>query len=148
MRPRRLRVPCCRPRGSRTREDNDKLSHLVAISMDSRGLPIRLFTTNRWVTGETWYGAEDVVRMLDRFAIGTGEPSRPLNAWITAMFTLFRPQMHALLAARDAAIMTWRRRHRGRIHVFEDRRLDVTSLTAIDIEDQMRRVGAALKRAV
>jgi len=128
-------------------EDNDKLSHLVAISMDSRGLPIRLFTTNRWVTGETWYGAEDVVRMLDRFAIGTGEPSRPLNAWITAMFTLFRPQMHALLAARDAAIMTWRRRHRGKIHVFEDRRLEVTSAKAIDIEDQVRRIDAALRRA-
>ncbi len=128
-------------------EDNDKLSHLVAISMDSRGLPIRLFTTNRWVTGETWYGAEDVARMLDRFAVGTGGPSRPLNEWITAMFALFRPQMRVLLAARDAAIMSWRRRHRGKIHVFEDRRLDVTSATAIDIENQVRRIEAALKRA-
>jgi hypothetical protein len=128
-------------------EDNDKLSHLVAISMDASGMPIRLFTTNRWVTGETWYGAEDVVRMLDRFAIGIGEPSRPLNDWITAMFALFRPQMRALLAARDAAIMHWRRRHRGKIHVFEDRRLEVTSAVDIDIEDQVRRIEAALRRA-
>ena len=128
-------------------EGNDKISHLVAISMDARGLPIRLFTTNRWVTGETWYGAEDVARMLDRFAIGTAEPSRPLNDWITAMFVLFRPQMRALLAARDAAIMQWRRRHRGKIHVFEDRRLEVTSAADVDIEDQVRRVEAALKRA-
>jgi hypothetical protein len=56
-------------------EDNDKLSHLVAISMDTRGMPIRLFTTNRWVTGETWYGAEDVGRMIGRFAINRDEPS-------------------------------------------------------------------------
>ncbi len=128
-------------------EDNDKLSHLVAISMDACGLPVRLFTTNRWVTGETWYGAEDVMRMLDRFAVDRGAPSRPLNGWITDMFTLFRPQMRALLAARDAAIMSWRRRHRGKIHVFEDRRLEVTSAAEIDIEDQVQRVEAALRRA-
>jgi len=128
-------------------EDNDKLSHLVAISMDARGSPIRLFTTNRWVTGETWYRAEDVVRMLDRFAVNTSSPSSMLNRWITAMFTLFRPQMRALLTARDAAVMTWRRRHRGKIHVFEDRRLDVASATAIDIEDQVRQLKAALRRA-
>lgn len=128
-------------------EDNDKLSHLVAISMDVRGLPIRLFTTNRWVTGETWYGADDVTRMLDRFAVNTSSPSSVLNRWITAMFTLFRPQMRALLMARDAAVMNWRRRHRGKIHVFEDRRLGVASITAIDIEDQARRIEAALRRA-
>lgn len=128
-------------------EDNDKLSHLVAISMDSRGMPVRLFTTNRWVTGETWYGAADVLRMLDRFAVNTREPSEPLNRWITAMFALFRPQMRALISARDAAIMNWRRRHRGKIHVFEDRRLEVTSAADIDIEDQVRGVAEALRRA-
>ncbi len=128
-------------------EENDKLSHLVAISMDDRGQPIRLFTTNRWVTGETWYGAQDVVRMLDRFAIGNSAPSVPLNRWLSAMFALFRPQMRALLAARDAAIMHWRRRHRGKIHVLEDRRLEVTSVVSIDLETQLRQVEAALRRA-
>jgi uncharacterized protein DUF6969 len=128
-------------------EENDKLSHLVAISMDDRGQPIRLFTTNRWVTGETWYGAQDVVRMLDRFAIGNSAPSAPLNRWLTAMFALFRPQMRALLVARDAAIMHWRRRHRGKVHVLEDRRLEVTSVVSIDLEDQIRQVEAALRRA-
>jgi hypothetical protein len=127
-------------------DDNDRLSHLVALSMDSHGRPIRLFTTNRWVTGETWYGAEDVAHMLDRFAIDLAKPSWPLNRWITAMFVLYRPQMRALLAARDAAIMSWRRRHRGKIHVFEDRRLAVTSSVDIDIEDQVKRVESALRR--
>src|SRR5262249_11715848 len=127
-------------------EDNDKPSHLVAISMDASGLPIRLFTTNRWVTGETWYRSEDVVRMLDLFAIDKCEPSGPLNRWITALFALFRPEMRALLSARDAAIMNWRRRHRGKIHVFEDRRLEVASAISIDIEDQVRCVEAALRR--
>ncbi len=31
--------------------------HLVGISTDASGRLIRLFTTNRWVTDEAWYGA-------------------------------------------------------------------------------------------
>src|SRR3546814_8384282 len=42
-------------------DPNDALSHLVAIAMTPGGLPFRLFTVNRWVTGEVWYRAEDVI---------------------------------------------------------------------------------------
>lgn len=127
--------------------DNDKPSHLVAIAMDASGRPIRLFTTNRWVTGETWYAANDVIAMLDRFMIDLARPSWALNRWITAMFGLFRPQMAELIAARDATIMHWRRRHRGKVHVFEDRRLEITSSTEIDIAAQLGAVERALKAA-
>jgi len=33
------------------RGTRDEVSHLIAIAIDLRGEPIRLFTTNRWVTG-------------------------------------------------------------------------------------------------
>jgi hypothetical protein len=125
---------------------NDELSHLVAIAIDERGEPYRLFTTNRWVTGETWYRAEDVIAMLDRFAIDLARPSWPLNRWLTALFRLFRPEMAELLLARDAAIMSWRRRHRGRVHVFDDRRLEIASAIDIDVGEQLARVAAALKQ--
>jgi hypothetical protein len=137
-------APVAQPNQGR---DNDKISHLVAIGMGANGLPVRLFTTNRWVTGETWYGAEDVCRMLDRFVIDQARPSWPVNRWISAMFRLFRPQMLELLVERDAAIMNWRRRHRGKVHVFEDRRLEVTSQLAIDLDEQVRRIEAALRKA-
>ena len=128
-------------------EEADPWSHLVAIAMDAAGAPVRLFTTNRWVTGETWYAAADVVTMLDRFVIDLSRPSLPLNRWLGAMFRLFRPQMAALLAARDAAVMNWRRRHRGKVHVFEDRRLEIPSLIEIDIGAQIDEVQRALRRA-
>jgi hypothetical protein len=124
--------------------DNDELSHLVAISVDAAGVPIRLFTTNLWVTGETWYAAADVVAMLDRFVIDLARPSWPLNRWLTAMFRLFRPQIVALIRARDETVMTWRRRYRGKVHVFEDRRLEVTSSIDIDLDAHLRRVQLAL----
>jgi uncharacterized protein DUF6969 len=125
---------------------NDDLSHLMAIAVDPRGAPLRLFTTNRWVTGEAWYAASDAVGMLDRFAIGSAGPSALLNRWLTALFRLFRPQMAALLYARDDAVMAWRRRHRGKVHVFEDRRLEITSILDIDVDDQLRCVELALRR--
>ena len=128
--------------------ENDALSHLVAIAVDAHGTPLRLFTTNRWVTGETWYGAADVVAMLDRFVIDLARPSWPLNRWIGALFRLFRPHMAGLLLARDEAVMSWRRRHRGKVHVFEDRRLDVTSALEIDVDEAIRQVGLALRQRV
>ena len=58
------------PQGAPLRRGvREEVCHLVAIAVDRRGEPIRLFTTNRWVTGETWYRAEDVIRMLDGFSL-------------------------------------------------------------------------------
>ena len=112
----------------------DEVSHLVAIALDPHGEPIRLFTTNRWVTGETWYRAEDVIRMLDRFTVGEAGRSVVLNRWISAMLVLFRPQIVALLTRRDETVMAWRRRRRT--NVFEDIRLEITSGVEIDLDAQ------------
>lgn len=119
------------------------LSHLVAIAMDDYGYPIGLFTVNRWVTGDAWYAAADVIRMLDFFAIDHANPSWPANRWITAMLRLFRPQIEALILARDAAVAEWARVHPGE-DVFEDRALEITSQIAISVEEQIAAVEAAL----
>ena len=126
---------------------NDALSHLIGISMDRYGEPICLFTTNRWVTGEVWYDGADVVRMLNRFAVGHTQPSWPVNRWITAMLRLFRPQIAALVAARDDAVAAWKVRRAsrmGRHSVYEDRALEITSYRRIAVEDQIRAVEGAL----
>lgn len=113
----------------------EEVSHLVAIAVDPRGEPIRLFTTNRWVTGETWYSAADVIAMADRFAIAVAEPSATLNRWVGAILCLFRPQIAALLCERDRTVMAWRRRRRT--HVFEDPALEIPSSLDISLEAQL-----------
>ena len=123
------------------RGQRDEVSHLVAIAIDVRGEPNRLFTTNRWVTGETWYRAEDVTQMLDRFVIAEKEPSAVLNRWIGAMIHLFRPQIAGLLQARDEIVMAWRRRRRTQ--VFEDPRLEITSSLDIELDTQLALVDRA-----
>ena len=123
----------------------DEVSHLIAIAIDARGEPIRLFTTNRWVTGETWYRAEDVINMLDHFAVVGGGPSVILNRWISAMVELFRPQIAALLHARDVTVMAWRRRRRT--HVLEDPRLEITSSLDIELDTQLAIVDGVCDRS-
>jgi len=119
------------------------LSHLVAISMDRFGAPTGLFTTNRWVTAETWYPAADVLRMLPHFAVDHAWPSWPTNRWLTAMVRLFRPQITALMQERDIALAVQRKARPDR-DVFEDRAVEVLSETAISIDDQIRAVAQAL----
>jgi len=119
------------------------LSHLVAISMDKFGVPTGLFTTNRWVTAETWYPAQDVVRMLPHFAVDHAWPSWPTNRWLTAMVRLFRPQIAALVLARDDALKARRASHPER-DVFEDREFEVLSETPITVDAQIDAVERAL----
>ncbi|MDA0681711.1 MAG: hypothetical protein O2880_15460 [Proteobacteria bacterium] len=122
---------------------NDDLSHLIAISMDPSGLPIRLFSTNRWVTGETWYRADDVCALIDRFEIDHAQPSWPVNRWIGAMLQLFQPQAAALIRARDARLKTWRV-GREEQNIYEDRDLEITAALDISIDDQISAVAEAL----
>ena len=124
---------------------DERLSHLIAISMEAKGLPLALFTTNRWVTGENWYTAEDVVRMLDRYEIDHAVPNWATNRWLTAMVRLFHPQIVELIKERDRAIAGWVPSD-SVTHVFEDREFEVTSELEISVEEQLEQVRSALGR--
>jgi len=126
-----------------SRAETDPVSHIVGIGMDGYGVPVNLFTTNRWVTKETWYKAQDVIRLLDLYEIDHAWPSWPVNLWVTNMLRLFRPQIETLLMLRDRKIEEWHLRHPGR-DIFEDRELEVTSSCSINIEEQI----AAIKQAL
>ena len=117
--------------------------HLVGVSTDASGRLLRLFTTNRWVTGESWRDADDVISLLDRFDITTEAPSRPLNRWISATLRMFRPQAIDVIRARDVAVAQFAAAHPN-TDVYEDRTLQVTSETSIDFLDQIRAIESAL----
>lgn len=125
-------------------EEDEIICHLIAISMDSAGFPINLFTTNRWVTGENWYDKADVIDMLDSFIIDHSTPSWPANRWLTAMLQLFRPQIELLIIQRDEKIAKWREK-KPDVDVFEDRALEVTSSLDIRVEDQIRAIKEVIQ---
>ncbi len=126
-----------RPLGS------DALCHFVAISMDRPGFPFALFTTNRWVTDESYYSADDTIAMIDRFSMDHTYPCLAVNRWITAMFRLFRPQIRELILKRDETLRNWQAAHPGS-DVFEDRKLEVTSNMKINVDEQIAAVSKAL----
>ncbi len=123
---------------------SDAIAHLIAISMDVFGVPKALFAVNRWVTDETWYPAEDVVRMVDRFKIDHAQPSWPLNIWLGQMLVLFRPQVEALIRHRDATVAYWHSIDSS-VDVFEDRTLEMTGMLSISIDDQIIAINRALE---
>jgi len=125
---------------------NDALTHFIGISMDRAGFPIRLFSTNRWVTGEAWYTADNVIGLLDCFEIDQALPSWPVNIWITGMVQLFRPQIEALLTERDRTVTNWQATNPG-INAYEDRNLEITSIMDISVEEQIKQVSKVLHAA-
>lgn len=111
--------------------------------MDPRGVPIQLFSTDRWVTGETWYRADDVCNLVDAFVIDHAQPSWPVKRWISAMLQLFHPQVTALVRARDERLRAWMD-ERPDVNAYEDRDLEIAGMADISVDDQIASVAAAL----
>lgn len=123
---------------------DDRVAHVVAIAMDAWGYPTELFTVNRWVTDESWFKAEDVIAVLDRFAIDHAAPSWPVNRWITAMVKCFRPHVAELLRHRDETVA--RHNNGDLITALEDRALEVTGSLPLDMDGWERLLIAARDR--
>ncbi len=119
------------------------MAHLVAIAMNERGMPITLFTVNRWVTKDTWFDADETIALLDRFVVDTAHPSWPVNQWVSCMLVLFRPQIEALIRERDDRLDAWQPSDPG-TETLNDRALEITSMLDISLRDQISAVDRAL----
>jgi hypothetical protein len=116
-------------------------SHLIAIGLDARGLPVSIFSVNHWVTDGYWFDAATTLAMLRRFELrGTGEHADSC-AWITAFVRLYEPIMARVLVARDRVL-----RHRAdQKAALDDRRIEVASTARLDWSDDLRRLEAELQ---
>ncbi len=121
----------------------DAVCHLIGIGVDRRGKALRLFTTNRWVTDETWHSGEDIAAVLNRFNIEHARPSWPVNRWVSSLLRLFRPQILTLLKQRDLAVRSWTAEHPER-DTLEDSALEVISEVGISVEGQVLALEHAL----
>jgi len=124
-------------------EISDINTHIIGIGMNEMGHPMRLFTTNRWVTADTWCAAEDILTMLDNYNIDHTAPSWPVNLWITNMIRLFKPQIKTLIQERDNTVKSWTQKHPDR-NTYEDRDLEVTSLLNINLLNHIDAIEKAL----
>ncbi|WP_029041383.1 DUF6969 family protein [Cucumibacter marinus] len=109
-----------RPKGQ-----DGPIHHLIAIGVDDRGRPLRLFTVNQWVVDDDWLDAAGTIALLDRFDVSLARPSFLVNRWLTAHFTAYTAEMAALVRERDARLAS----HKpvGGVDSRSDRSLEVTS---------------------
>lgn len=111
-------------------------THLVAIGVDARGMPCRLFTTNRWVTGETWLPAGRVLTLAEQIAAAPAAANDPVARWLHAQLGVFAPQIGQLLRHRDRR-MAARRRGGRRPGLLDDRRMQVISQCRVSVATQL-----------
>ncbi|MEQ1437780.1 hypothetical protein AAG565_00320 [Fontimonas sp. SYSU GA230001] len=115
-------------------------THLLGIAVNPVGLPLRLFTTNRWVTDERLQSAPVVLGHLQRFRMERPRRLLPVHRWLRALVTLFAPTIARVVHARDARIA------RARPGFLEDRRTEVLSDARISLEQQVRRIERLLQQ--
>jgi len=82
---------------------DNPMTHLISISMNRYGQPIRLFTVNRWVTDEICYEAKYIPTFLAQYKMTkTDDPYWiTLDRWVEGMLQLFTPQIIFLNHERD-----------------------------------------------
>lgn len=85
---------------------DNPMAHLVAISMNQLGMPIRLFTVNRWVTSDIWYDAVHTPKFIKRFKMTVDDDHywQILDKWVEGIIHLFAPQIVWLHQERDKLI--------------------------------------------
>ena len=110
--------------------------HIIGISVDDRGFPLRLFTTNQWVTDERWLPAPTVITTLHRLDLHHARPVR-LARWVEATTRLFSVQIAALLHRRDARVED-KARHIARERLLADRRTHILSQCRVDLASQFQ----------
>ena len=113
--------------------------HLVAVGVDPYGKLIRLFTVNQWVVGDSFAPAARLGELLPRFDMQMGRPSYLVNRWLTAILTLYREDIAALIAERDATLGAAGAPPAA--ERLEDRSLEVTSTRDVDLVERARQLG-------
>lgn len=81
------------------------VTHVAGLSIDHAGIPMAWFVTNKWVTDEFLYPADEVIARLDRYDVDGTPEDQLANRLLTAMVTLYREEIADLLRKRDKALM-------------------------------------------
>ena len=75
--------------------------HLIGISLDQKGMPVRFFTTNQWVTGEVMVDAIRVMKSIKGFEMAVMGRMAPVAKWLSALIQLFSVEIEHVVTERD-----------------------------------------------
>lgn len=111
-------------------------SHLIAVGLDPRGLPVSIFTVNRWVTGGHWLDAQTTLHWLQGMALD-GAPGHTHSCqWLSGFIQMYLPVITRLLRQRDR----WLERQGDRAVALENQRYEVIGCARIDWANDLQRL--------
>jgi hypothetical protein len=110
-------------------EPGAELTHLLAIGLDPRGLPLSLFTVNRWVANDAWLPAPASYPLVKRFSLAASEADPHTSSWLEQFLRFYALSIQSLLLERDRALEN---REGSLEQALEDRDLEIPSQLAID----------------
>lgn len=116
--------------------EHEAPSHLIAISMNPQGMPIKIFCPNQWVTQGYWLSASQIMAQLDLFSVRAQPRWQLVGNWLAGFIQLFRPQIESALLARDAQLNELRRGRRWRTF-WADETIEVINYMPIDLHKQI-----------
>lgn len=109
---------------------------LLCISLDAKGVPMSIFTVNRWVTGDHLLSASTTLTLLKGFRMAT-PGFETANKWLEAMLGLFWPQIVELLVQRDLRLAALASERRSPSSLLEDPTIELLSDITVDIDHQI-----------
>ncbi len=114
--------------------DGNDWSHVAGISIDHRGDPQSIFTTNQWVTSETWACASMVLERMDGFSVDGLTVSPEVDAHVAQLVAGLAPLLPGLLHDRDERLTSiWRS---SGTDPCSDRRLEIISERPLSPRDR------------
>ena len=127
------------PLPDENKNNDNPMTHIVAIAMNRYGQPIRLFSVNQWISYEVWFEAQHTSRFIKQFKMTKQDLLywQVLDRWVEGMLHLFAPQIQWINNARDIAIS-----HHKTIYpdsnVYQDHRFDLLSEIPINLNNQIQ----------
>lgn len=114
-------------------EDEDgELVHLILISMNEKGEPIKLATVNRWVTGDKYVKAEKLKSLFDKFEMDANLfPEKRLIEFVNYTFKAYKEDIYKLFDERDKWIYDYAGKYFR--EPYEDRDFEILSSKDINI---------------
>ena len=110
-----------------------KFFHVIGISLDAKGLPIKLFTTNTWVTGESMVTADRVANAAQQFGVQAHGRVAPIARWLTALMQLYAAEIAELARLRDQKLDQLASAGQSKKFLKQDRRVRVLSQRRVNL---------------
>ena len=119
------------------KRDENVFHHLIGIALNQQGLPVRLFTTNQWVTGEDMVNSKLAIKTLREFQMVVKGRMAPVSKWVGSLIQLFALEIEGLILGRDQKILQLIAKQGSRELVLNSRKHHVLTECKIDLMERL-----------